>query len=299
MIRRPAALLALLTLLRRGAGRAGPRGQPELPLRREVGHAEHDRAQRRDPQLRRPRPAPQHERRGRRDLRLRGRRAVRAGQGGRDGAGQHQLQGVLPQRGPPGRCRGAAGPAVRAGLEGALQERALRVARPSHALDGRGRPAAAHGQEQRDRDLRQLADPDRGRRDQGRYLRHAHVGPARQRRPAARRDLRLRRAHHRPLDRRLHRAPPPRRRADGGAATPKRPSRRGEAGRRSPPRARRGARGAGFGARPRDAAVDGPGARRPTRHRAEGGRLRLRRGGRGELRRPARVRRDGHRGPGR
>ena len=63
-----------------------------------------------------------------------------------------------------GESRGAAGPAVRAGVEGALQERALRVARPSHALDGRGRPAAAHGQEQRDRDLRQLADPDRGRR---------------------------------------------------------------------------------------------------------------------------------------
>ena len=45
---------------------------------------------------------------------------------------------------------------------------------------------------------------------------------------------------------------------------PRRPSRRGEAGRRAPPRARRGARGAGFGARPRDAAVDGPGARRPS-----------------------------------
>ena len=40
---------------RRGAGRAGPPGQPELPLRREVGHARHDRARRLDPQLRRPR----------------------------------------------------------------------------------------------------------------------------------------------------------------------------------------------------------------------------------------------------
>ena len=35
----PAALLALARAAGRGAGRARPRGQPELPLRREVGHA--------------------------------------------------------------------------------------------------------------------------------------------------------------------------------------------------------------------------------------------------------------------
>ena len=54
--------------------------------------------------------------------------AVRAAARRRHGPGQHQLRGVLPQRGPPGRDRGAEEPSGRARVEAGVQERALRVA---------------------------------------------------------------------------------------------------------------------------------------------------------------------------
>ena len=110
---------------------------------------------------------------------------------------------------------------------------ALRVARPPHALDGRGRPAEPDGQGQRDRDLRQLG---RSRSQvggaKGEIAGTLTWVPLDERRPADRRDLRLRRAHHRALDRGLHRPPPARGGGDGtpGAQDARSPWRRGEAG---------------------------------------------------------------------
>ena len=63
-------------------------------------------------------------------------------------------------------------------VEGALQERALRVARPPHALDGQGRPAEPQGQGRRDHD-RRLAVPVEVGGTKGDDRRHADVGPAR------------------------------------------------------------------------------------------------------------------------
>ena len=70
------------------------------------GHARRQRRRRLGPELRRPPAAAQHQRPGRHDPRLQG-QAVRAAARRRHGPGQHELEGLLPQRGPPGRDRGA------------------------------------------------------------------------------------------------------------------------------------------------------------------------------------------------
>ena len=70
--------------------------------------------------------------------------AVRAAAGRRDGRGQHELGGLLPQRGPARarpRCRRTCRPSRQ--WKQVSQQLAVRVARPPRALDGQGRPAAA------------------------------------------------------------------------------------------------------------------------------------------------------------
>ena len=78
-----------------------------------------------------------------------------------------QLARLLPQRGPlrrRRRCPNGIDGAGRAEVEGARQDRALRVARPPHALDGEVRAAAGQRPGQAHEDLR-LVGPDDGRRD--------------------------------------------------------------------------------------------------------------------------------------
>ena len=77
-------------------------------------------------------------------------------------------------------------------LEGGRQDRAVRVARPPHALDVEDDAAAGDRRGRADEDLR-LPDPARGRRPPRRDRRHAVLDAAARRGAAARGDLRRRR----------------------------------------------------------------------------------------------------------
>ena len=100
---------------------------------------------------------------------------------------------------------------------------------------GAGDPPNLDRQGQGDGDLRHWQIPIQVAGTAGDDQRHADLGPARRRRPAAGRDLRLRRADHRALDRGLHRPPPARARAAATArrARPRREGARGGVVRRA------------------------------------------------------------------
>ena len=130
------------------------------------------------PQLRRPPAAAQHQRPGRH--RSTTTTAKPYAQLLADGtvAGQHELRGLLPQRGPPRRDDGAEGPRRRR-RSGSSLAHGPRFEWHDHrvALDGQGRPAAAQGQGRAHESTTGRCRS--GRRQQGRDRGHADLGPAR------------------------------------------------------------------------------------------------------------------------